>query len=184
MTDLLLLLTPLLATTEPPALGPQRRPAAWSLAEVIRRTDEALAAAPLDDEAASLVRSLVLLWHDHLDASHELSQDLHSADGSFLHGLMHRREPDFGNAAYWFRRVGDHPVYPRLADQVAALPDRSEFKSKLTAGGRWQPLAMIDACEAVEVEAADAGDADFLRTVQACEYRLLLEKFCAAPGDR
>ena len=36
---------------------------------------------------------------------------------------------------------------------------------------------MIDACEAVEVEAADPGDAEFLREVQAVEFRLLLQTF-------
>ena len=41
---------------------------------------------------------------------------------------------------------------------------------------------MIDACEAVDVEAVDAGDEEFLRQVQAIEFRLLLESF--AKGQR
>ena len=50
--------------------------------------------------------------------SHTISQDLGSAEGSFLHGIMHRREGDYGNAKYWFRRVGDHPVFSQLAHQT------------------------------------------------------------------
>lgn len=161
-----------------PELGPQRRPSALSLNEVEKQLQQALASVYLAASATNLVRSLLLLWHDHLDASHAISQGIRSADGSFLHGIMHRREPDFGNAAYWFRRVGDHPIYPQLAETVGRLKSVSAFKEKLIAGGRWNPLAMIDACEAVEVEAADSGDADFLREVQAFEFRLLLERFC------
>ena len=40
------------------------------------------------------------------DQSHSISQDISSVEGSFWHGIMHRQEPDPGNAGYWFRRVG------------------------------------------------------------------------------
>ncbi|MDF1841157.1 MAG: hypothetical protein P1U77_06955 [Rubripirellula sp.] len=55
-----------------------------------------------------------------LDQSHSISQNIESPEGSFWHGIMHRREGDFGNAKYWFRRVGPHPVFedlPELTDQ-------------------------------------------------------------------
>src|SRR5439155_27265178 len=35
------------------------------------------------------------LWFDYLDESHSLSQDIHTPEGSFWHGIMHRREGDF-----------------------------------------------------------------------------------------
>ena len=41
-----------------------------------------------------------------LDQSHSISQDLHTPLGSYLHGIMHRREHDFSNANYWFRQAG------------------------------------------------------------------------------
>ena len=177
MNDAFETLKPLLGGNESPHLGPHRRPEALALAEASRQIDDLLAQTRLDGQRAALIRSLALLWHDHLDASHTISQALHSADGSFLHGLMHRREPDFGNAAYWFRKVGEHPVYPVLAGEVAALGTESEFKSALIRDDRWNPLAMIDACEAVEVGAGDEADAAYLRSVQAAEFRLLLQHF-------
>ncbi len=180
MTDVLATLTPLFTTRDSPALGPKRRDSALPLAPAQRQIKELIAAAGLGGVSVQLVCSLALLWHDHLAASHEISQGVHAADGSYLHGLMHRRELDFGNAAYWFRRVGEHPIFPELARAVAALTTASEFKAKLTAGDHWQPLAMIDACEAVEVEAADAGDSEFLRAVQVLEFRYLLKHFTAS----
>lgn len=77
----------------------------------------------LKDQWASLGRSqqslcVSGLWllAGELDRSHSISQDIGSAEGSFWHGIMHRREGDFGNSKYWFRRVGNHPVFDQLAE--------------------------------------------------------------------
>lgn len=169
----------ILETDEPAFLGSRRRESALSMEQTRKRVVDLAGEAGMSDLAEELILALALLWHDHLDASHTISQGIQSADGSYLHGIMHRREPDFGNAAYWFRRVGEHPIYPRLAQTVGGWKNTSVFSKKLIAGGRWNPLAMIDACEAVDVEADDAGDANFLREVQALEFRFLLGKFCS-----
>ncbi len=66
--------------------------------------------------SAELILSHLWLLAGDLDHSHEISQRIGSADGSFLHGVMHRREGDFGNAKYWFRRSGAHPVEPILRE--------------------------------------------------------------------
>ena len=54
------------------------------------------------------------LYVDQLDRSHEISQDMHDATGSFWHGIMHRREGDFGNSHYWFNRTGSHPAMKEI----------------------------------------------------------------------
>lgn len=55
------------------------------------------------------LRAALWLYVDELDRSHSISQGIGDATGSFWHGIMHRREGDFGNAHYWFHRVGAHP---------------------------------------------------------------------------
>ncbi|HPF39004.1 MAG TPA: hypothetical protein P5081_17005 [Phycisphaerae bacterium] len=52
----------------------------------------------------------VWLYVDELDKSHAISQGIDTPTGAFLHGIMHRREGDYWNSHYWFRRVGRHPA--------------------------------------------------------------------------
>src|SRR5262245_19277607 len=65
---------------------------------------------PADADMAACCLSGVWLLHDFLDESHTISQSIDTPTGSYWHAIMHRREGDFSNAKYWFRRVGDHPV--------------------------------------------------------------------------
>src|SRR5438105_123592 len=55
-------------------------------------------------ELAQACISGLWLRHNFLDESHHISQDLHSLEGSYWHAIMHRREPDYWNSKYWFRR--------------------------------------------------------------------------------
>ena len=76
--------------------------------------DEAFAPHSIvDRDMASAVLAGLYLLYDELDESHTISQALETPTGSYWHGIMHRREPDYGNAKYWFRRVGDHAVSRR-----------------------------------------------------------------------
>jgi hypothetical protein len=50
-----------------------------------------------DPDMAAACLAGLWLYHNFLDESHRLSQDLGTPTGSYWHGLMHRREPDFGN---------------------------------------------------------------------------------------
>ena len=60
-----------------------------------------------------LIRGGLFYAIDALSAAHEIFQKDSSALGSYWHGMMHRREGDFGNACYWFRTAGKIPA---LAD--------------------------------------------------------------------
>jgi hypothetical protein len=176
LTELMrLLTTPTLAELGPgPRAGVRPEP-------VLRQSvTAALAPARVLDEAGELVEALVLLWHDHLDSAHTIAQKIETADGAFVHGIMHRREPDYGNAKYWFRRVGEHPAFPELVKRVSELDlggSRLELAGRLIKGGRWDAFAMVDACEEVASGPVDKPLSQFLREVQRLETVVLLERF-------
>ena len=156
--------TPTLAS-----LGPEHRTGALNLDQchaALDKLDLALHHQPL-------IHSALLLWHDHLDASHNLSQNINSNDGSFLHGIMHRREPDYSNAKYWFTQAGQHEAFDSINTRAAlALKDTS-----LThlATAKWDPFAYVDA-----VSEASPGTPEYeaLQKLQRIELEVLLERFC------
>lgn len=52
----------------------------------------------------------IWLYVDDLDHSHRVSQGIEGPTGAAWHAIMHRREGDFWNSKYWWRRVGPHPA--------------------------------------------------------------------------
>jgi hypothetical protein len=146
-------LSALLATPEPAELGPGPRAGVRQEKELGKAMDSILAASNLPPQRQELIRSLLFLWHDHLNAAHEIAQGVATPDGSFVHGIMHRREPDYGNAAYWFRRVGNHPAYPGILKRTRALattPPNKLVLKQLTPADEWEPFQFIQLCEQAE----------------------------------
>lgn len=120
------------------------------------------------------------LYFSCLDESHSLSQENSTVDGSFWHGIMHRQEPDAGNAGYWFRRVGTHPVFPKLADEAARLAadfPGTSFRPK----SRWDPLAFIDFCEEARHRPGSA-DEKLALLIQRAEWQILFDSCASEPA--
>lgn len=107
------------------------------------------------------------------DEAHEIAQALSTVEGSYWHGILHRQEFDPANAAYWFRRVGHHAIYPALAEE-ARMVHRS-----LLSGEDWDPFRFIDFCEQVRRE-PDSPDGSAAKQVALTEWQLLFD-FCARP---
>lgn len=128
----------------------------------------------VDHEMAAACRAAMWLHFDFLDESHTISQEIHTPEGSYWHGILHRREPDFPNSAYWFRRVGTHLVFERLREEAARLaaagPPEAAFLTRQT---RWDPFAFIDLCEASFEETAPCHE--LCRRVQMAEWELLFD---------
>jgi len=126
----------------------------------------------------------LLQAHDFWDASHDAAQradDLgEHGFSAYWHGIAHRREPDAGNAAYWFRRVGRHPVFTPLATTARPWLDDhgdSSLTGRLIAGDGWNAFAMIDLC----TQARPGAPSETLaRRLQRLEMWLLLEATFAA----
>jgi hypothetical protein len=62
-----------------------------------------------DAPGAGLCEELRSLWYaakGAWDAAHEVAQEIHSPDGSWIHAHLHRQEGDLGNAGYWYNRAG------------------------------------------------------------------------------
>lgn len=148
-----------------------------------------VARAPAPAQAAKLIHSTPLdrlfpiarspqgalaglwLYFSAFEESHSVSQDLDTPEGSFWHGILHRQEPDAGNASYWFRRVGDHPVFPELHAAASALG--------YSAGVRWDPFAFINFCDKARRQPGTHAE-DLAIRVQQAEWQLLF-RYCALP---
>jgi hypothetical protein len=118
------------------------------------------------------------LYFSCFDECHSLCQDLNTREGSFWHGILHRQEPDPGNAGYWFRQMGAHPTFPRIHAEAAEILSRYpavKFKLKQD----WDPMVFIDFCEAARRNAGSDSEKAALE-IQRAEWQALFD-YCARP---
>lgn len=168
----------LIRTAEPPELGPGPRAGVLPFPVLAGRFDAWAGSANLSASSALRLRATAYLHHDHADPAHDLVQDLSDPDGALIHGILHRREPDFWNAKYWFRQAENHPIFPRLTARVREIKEATGQKAlvdRLTLSGTLDPHALVDAVE--EASRRSAGDPEvwFLRLVQLVETECLAD---------
>ncbi len=134
-----------------------------------------------DGRAPEAAMSGLWLYFSCLDESHAISQGLPTPEGSFWHGILHRREPDAANARYWFRRVGDHSIFPSLA--IAAEQALSKHPgARFHSNKNWDPMAFIDYWEDARTRPGSSDELLAL-AIQSAEWELLFD-YCARPvGD-
>lgn len=178
----------LLAWEHPPALdaGNSNESARAKLA-ALQPADIAPDRKLADRKMAECCLSGLWLRLDFLHESHELSQEIHTASGSFWHAIMHRREPDYPNSKYWLRQTGDHPAFAAIHNAAKAEfsrkpagatdPTRAfaplEIQS-LIAAPKWDPYRFVDLCQ----QACRGKDRELeqaCKTLQRIEWQVLFE---------
>ncbi|MGD0360660.1 MAG: hypothetical protein ABSC93_07295 [Bryobacteraceae bacterium] len=117
--------------------------------------------------APEAAMSALYVYFSCFDEAHRIAQDIQTAEGSYWHAIAHRQEPDAGNAAYWFRRVGRHPIFPALARAAGRQ-------------GPWDAFAFIDLCEQARLQPGSELEAR-ARATQRAEWQLLFD-YCARPA--
>lgn len=141
-----------------PAPGPASHGAACGISarNLAAAVGKAMSEIQLPSANLKCVTAGILLLWDFLDESHEISQTMEGQGrprtADYWHGIMHRREPDAGNANYWFRRVGKHPAFDSLSMhldrwmQEAGASDEQRDLARTTcmAADQFDPFAMIE----------------------------------------
>ncbi len=123
----------------------------------------------------------LLQLHDYLDESHSYSQSIEGDRlGDHWHGIMHRREPDYSNAKYWYRRVGDSHIFPELTHKADRILNSCEDstaqheRSRLGVPQAWDPMAFVDLCQKSAAH-PDSHLSGAVREIQFWEMLLLLQ---------
>ncbi|MBI4889226.1 MAG: hypothetical protein HY821_01295 [Acidobacteria bacterium] len=130
---------------------------------------------PQAHSPAGALAGLWLAWSGYEEA-HGIAQELHTAEGSYWHGIVHRQEPDDWNSGYWFRRVGRHPIFPALAQGAADLAGSYPRAAALPARD-WDPEQLIRYC--AQARNAPGGETErYAVAVQQLEWKLLFA-WCA-----
>ena len=120
------------------------------------------------------------LYFSGADECHAIVQDLPGSETAFWHAILHRQEPDPGNAAYWFRATGSHPVFPQLAHAAQGVMELHSgvlFRPR----EKWDPFAFIDFCEQARRQPGSQSEQAALE-IQRAEWQLLFD-YCARSGS-
>ncbi|MGF1483254.1 MAG: hypothetical protein ACFBZ8_02695 [Opitutales bacterium] len=178
-------LRPLLERDVPSPLGPGKPdPAKIKQIDAAKVVEQLMEAGAREEAMCQACLSGIYLLHDALDRSHDLSQAITGPTGSFWHGIMHRREPDYPNAKYWFAKVGEHPVFPVLHTESSRLSEEQPSSARtlfLFNQDHWNADAFIDFAEAVHGSAS--ADEKLAQAIQQREWELLFDySFQAAMG--
>jgi hypothetical protein len=185
-------------------LGPSQAPAKTRELLGGVQPEQLLGVATKDRAAAAAMLAGLWLWHDGLYECHEIVQkspdQLRQPAGgrlglaqysespssspdftptlSLWHAIMHRREGDFSNSKYWLARCRNHPVYPILAAQVGPVLNpmpANKALLRLTAGGTWNPEALVDLVENVHEQSPEEPLYKAAVAVQKVEWRVLFD---------
>lgn len=147
--------------------GPGAEPAGLAAAvEAAGRAAGSRAIAGRPDLLAAL-----WLYVDEIDRAHAVCGDLGTPTGSYWHAIVHRREGDFDNSKYWYRKAGNHPAMRRIDLTGGGAGSGTEV-------AKYDAFAFVDQVrDSVGHEGLD-GEHPELVSIQHKEWRSLFE-WCA-----
>lgn len=106
------------------------------------------------------------------EEAHELISKSETQECELWHAILHRQEPDSGNAAYWFHKAGPHPVFPALAREAIQILKRiPEVEFRI---GKWDPLAFMAFCERARAQPGSAQEQAAVE-IQRAEWQILFD---------
>ena len=117
------------------------------------------------------------LYFSCFEEAHCVAQDCETSEGELWHAILHRREPDAGNAAYWFRKAGPHPAFSTLAREAVSILQRlreAEFRT-----GKWDPFAFVSFCDRARMQPGSIHERAAME-IQLAEWQILFD-YCARP---
>lgn len=115
----------------------------------------------------ALVKGGLLYALDALPEAHAIFQEASDDTGSYWHGMLHRREGDFDNARYWFRRAGTLPFFSE------AHRNSATHSPTMARQSNWDPYLFTGQCEQVRF-----GDEDLtaeMRALQRVEFDAIFD---------
>ena len=121
----------------------------------------------VDATKFALVKGGLFYALDALPEAHAIFQDANDDPGAYWHGMLHRREGDFDNARYWFRRAGTLAFFSEAHRNAAMLSDDMARQSN------WDPYLFTGQCEQTRF-----GDDDLtgeMRALQRVEFDAIFD---------
>jgi len=118
-------------------------------------------------EMFALVRGGLLYAADAILEAHAIFQEAKGDLGAYWHGMMHRREGDFDNARYWFRRAGVLPFFGAMhhaASQISPVMARQS---------NWDPYLFTGECE--QARHGETESLKELAGLQRVEFEVLFD---------
>jgi len=125
-------------------------------------------------EMFALVRGGLFYALDSLPEAHAIFQDAKTDLGSYWHGMLHRREGDFDNARYWFRRAGVLPFFGELHRAASAC------SALMARQSQWDPYTFTGQCEQARFGETDS--LSELSSLQRAEFETLFD-YCWRQSD-
>jgi hypothetical protein len=118
------------------------------------------------------------LYFSCFEEAHELADYCETTEGELWHAILHRQEPDSGNAAYWFRKAGRHPMFTDLAREVTKITRR--FREAEFRVGRWDPFAFIAFCDRARLQPGSVQERAAME-IQRAEWQILFDYSARPP---